>query len=151
MAILFMREYILAESPSESPNMRIVPHNLLRQEVQCYDAWRTSGWSSDMDSVSPRRGVPAFILETRRVDEGEREYHKLQVEQQAYPLRLAKIGERTYWQFQDRVYWENGASTPMRFMPCSSQSSSESAAASNEPKRWLQWACSHRTRRAAGT
>jgi hypothetical protein len=45
----------------------------------------------------------------------EREYHKLQVEQQAYPLRLAKIGERTYWQFQDRVYWENGASTPMRF------------------------------------
>ena len=35
MAILFMREYILAESPSESPNMRIVPHNLLRQEVQC--------------------------------------------------------------------------------------------------------------------
>jgi hypothetical protein len=59
--------------------------------------------------------------------------------------------ERTYWQFQDRVYWENGASTPMRFMPCSSQSSSESAAASNEPKRWLQWACSHRTRRAAGT
>jgi hypothetical protein len=81
----------------------------------------------------------------------EREYHKLQVEQQAYPLRLAKICERTYWQFQDRVYWENGASTPMRFMPCSSQSSSESAAASNEPKRWLQWACSHRTRRAAGT
>jgi hypothetical protein len=34
----------------------------------------------------------------------------------------------------------------MRFMPCSSQSSSESAAASNEPKRWPQWAGSHRTR-----
>jgi hypothetical protein len=36
----------------------------------------------------------------------EREFRRLQVEQQTYPLLLAKIGERTYWQFQDRFSWE---------------------------------------------
>jgi hypothetical protein len=36
----------------------------------------------------------------------EREFRRLQVEQQTYPLGLAKIGERTYRQFQDRFYWE---------------------------------------------
>ena len=24
-----------------------------------------------------------------------------------YPLRFEKVGERRYWQFQDRIYWEN--------------------------------------------
>jgi hypothetical protein len=27
--------------------------------------------------------------------------------QQSAPVRLATIGERTYWHFQDRFYWEN--------------------------------------------
>jgi hypothetical protein len=36
-----------------------------------------------------------------------KEFRELQVAQQEYPLRLAKIGERRYWQFHDRVYWES--------------------------------------------
>ena len=37
----------------------------------------------------------------------EREFHELLAQQESYPLPLGKIGERTYWQFQDRFYWEN--------------------------------------------
>jgi hypothetical protein len=36
-----------------------------------------------------------------------KEFRELQVAQQEYPLRLPKIGERRYWQFQDRIYWES--------------------------------------------
>jgi hypothetical protein len=36
-----------------------------------------------------------------------KEFRELQVAQQEYPLRLAEIGERRYWQFHDRVYWES--------------------------------------------
>jgi hypothetical protein len=36
-----------------------------------------------------------------------KEFRQLQVEQQEYPLRLETIGERRYWQFQDRIYWED--------------------------------------------
>lgn len=35
------------------------------------------------------------------------EFRELQVAQRQDPLRLAKIGERRFWLFQDRVYWEN--------------------------------------------
>jgi hypothetical protein len=36
-----------------------------------------------------------------------KEFRELQVAQQEYPLRLPKIGERRYWQFQYRIYWES--------------------------------------------
>jgi hypothetical protein len=36
-----------------------------------------------------------------------KEFRELQVAQQEYPLRLPKIGERRYWEFRDRIYWEN--------------------------------------------
>ena len=38
--------------------------------------------------------------------------HKTEVaqcfaQQRTYPVRLASIDERTYWQFQDRFFWDN--------------------------------------------
>jgi hypothetical protein len=36
-----------------------------------------------------------------------KEFRALQAQQQEYPLRLPKIDERRYWQFQGRIYWEN--------------------------------------------
>jgi hypothetical protein len=38
----------------------------------------------------------------------EREFRKLQADQQAYPVRLAKIGERTYWHFRPLLLGERG-------------------------------------------
>jgi hypothetical protein len=36
-----------------------------------------------------------------------KEFRQIQAQQQEYPLRLPKIDERRYWQFQDSVYWES--------------------------------------------
>jgi hypothetical protein len=36
-----------------------------------------------------------------------KQFRELQAAQQEYPLRLPKIGERRYWQFQHRIYWES--------------------------------------------
>jgi 5-methylcytosine-specific restriction endonuclease McrA len=35
-----------------------------------------------------------------------------ETQQQKYPCRIARIGERTYWKFQNRFYWENDDLTP---------------------------------------
>jgi HNH endonuclease len=61
-------------------------------------------------TFSMTKGHVRLQVGTEIVDFGRvtpKEFRQLQVEQQEYPLRLAKIGERRYWQFQDRVYWEN--------------------------------------------
>ena len=35
------------------------------------------------------------------------DFQELKEGQQQWPFRVGKIGERTYWYFQDRFYWEN--------------------------------------------
>lgn len=35
------------------------------------------------------------------------EFEERQVYQMKRPLRLAKIGDRTYWLFQNKAYWDN--------------------------------------------
>ena len=35
------------------------------------------------------------------------DYDELESQQETYPLRLATVRGRTYWQFQGRFYWEN--------------------------------------------
>jgi hypothetical protein len=34
-------------------------------------------------------------------------YSKIKIEQRTYPVKVVTEGERTYWHFQDRFYWEN--------------------------------------------
>jgi hypothetical protein len=60
-------------------------------------------------------------------------------------LRLVKIGERTYWQFQDRVYGENQDLDANEVKHCSSHSSSVSEVGLSVRKPWLRWVCNHRT------
>lgn len=36
-----------------------------------------------------------------------KEFAELQAAQQQFPARIARVGQRNYWQFQDRFYWEN--------------------------------------------
>ena len=60
--------------------------------------------------LSMTKGYVRLQVGKQIVDFGRvttKEFRQLQVGQQEYPLRLAKIGERRYWQFQGRVYWEN--------------------------------------------
>lgn len=35
------------------------------------------------------------------------EFAALKRKQQSYPVEVAAVGERMYWHFQDRYYWEN--------------------------------------------
>jgi hypothetical protein len=61
-------------------------------------------------TFSMRKGYVRLQVGREIVDFGSvipKEFRELQVAQQEYPLRLPKIGERRYWQFQDRVYWES--------------------------------------------
>jgi len=61
-------------------------------------------------TFSMRKGYVRLPVGRETVDFGSvipKEFRELQVAQQEYPLRLPKIGERRYWQFQDRVYWES--------------------------------------------
>jgi hypothetical protein len=34
-------------------------------------------------------------------------WSKVKIEQRTYPVKVCTEGERTYWHFQDRFYWEN--------------------------------------------
>jgi hypothetical protein len=57
-----------------------------------------------------RKGCVRLQVGSQIVDFGRvipKEFRELQLAQQEYPLRLPKIGERRYWQFQDRIYWES--------------------------------------------
>jgi len=59
---------------------------------------------------SMRKGHVRLQVGPQIVDFGSvttKEFRELQVAQRDDPLRLPKIGDRRYWQFQDRVYWEN--------------------------------------------
>jgi hypothetical protein len=61
-------------------------------------------------TFSMRKGYVRLQVGRKIVDFGSvipKEFRELQVGQQEYPLRLPKIGERRYWQFQDRIYWES--------------------------------------------
>jgi hypothetical protein len=60
--------------------------------------------------LSVRKGYVRLQAGSQIVDFGRvtpKEFRELQVAQKRYPLELTRIGERRYWQFQDRVYWEN--------------------------------------------
>jgi hypothetical protein len=61
-------------------------------------------------TFSMRKGYVRLHVGSQIVDFGRvipKEFRELQLAQQEYPLRLPKIGERRYWQFQDRIYCES--------------------------------------------
>jgi HNH endonuclease len=60
--------------------------------------------------LSMRKGYVRLQVGREIVDFGNvtpKKFRELQASQQEYPFRLPKLGERRYWQFRDRVYWEN--------------------------------------------
>lgn len=80
-----------------------------------------------------------------------KEFRELQVAQQEYPLRLPKIGERRYWQFQDRIYWESEDLDADEVYALLVSKHSVSGRASSVRRQWLPWACNHRTRHSGAT
>jgi hypothetical protein len=60
--------------------------------------------------LSMRKGYVRLQVGRQVVDFGSvttKEFRELQVAQREHPFQLPKIGDRRYWQFQDRVYWES--------------------------------------------
>ncbi len=62
-----------------------------------------------------------------------KEFRELLAQQESYPLPLGKIGERTYWHFQSRFYWENDGLMPDEVRARISHSKSVREVASNAP------------------
>jgi hypothetical protein len=78
------------------------------------------------------------------------DYDEFNRQQASYPMRIATVRGRTYWQFQDRFYWDNDGLTPIRSSLCWSRASNASRDASSVRKRWLPRASNHRTRHVVG-
>jgi hypothetical protein len=109
-------------------------------------------------TFSMRKGYVRLPVGRETVDFGSvipKEFRELQVAQQEYPLRLPKIGERRYWQFQDRVYWESEDldADEVYALLVSQQQREQGASegASSVRRQWLPWACNHRTSHSGAT
>jgi hypothetical protein len=61
------------------------------------------GWSAKRGHVRLRLGNEMYNL-GRITLEG---WSKIKTEQRTYPVKVLTEGERTYWHFQGRFYWEN--------------------------------------------
>jgi hypothetical protein len=79
-----------------------------------------------------------------------KEFRELQVAQQEYPLRLPKIGERRYWQFQDRIYWESEDLDADEVRPARIKAQRERARI-ERAKAMVARTCNHRTRHSGAT
>jgi hypothetical protein len=57
------------------------------------------------------RGWVVFYLGTRKYvrlgKQHKRDVAATAQQQRTYPVRVVRVDGRTYWQFQDRFYWEN--------------------------------------------
>jgi HNH endonuclease len=61
------------------------------------------GWSAKRGHVRLHLGNKMYNV-GRITLEG---WSKVKIEQRTYPVKVCTEGERTYWHFQDRFYWEN--------------------------------------------
>lgn len=74
---------------------------------------RAENVSVSHERAWPRRRGPVVVRvagATHRLPALHRErFAELAVIQRTEPVQLLRVGERTYWQFRDRFYWDNDA------------------------------------------
>jgi hypothetical protein len=80
-----------------------------------------------------------------------KEFRELQVAQQEYPLRLPKIGERRYWQFQYRIYWESEDLDADEVYALLVSKQQRERARIERAKAMVARTCNHRTRHSGAT